>query len=154
MHADLKNVKECYRIVSVLNDLMKKIFENGKNLAVIGMKCNKSEPAYTVPHYMSGAGYKIYPVNPTFIGKKFKRENFVSKVTDIKKPVDIIDIFRQSKFLVTHAKEILSMNPLPKYVWFQLGIRNDKAAGMLEKAGIKVVQNRCIMVEHRRRSKV
>ena len=137
-----------------MQELIKEIFQNGKVIAVIGLKDKEAEPAYKVPHYMSSMGYKIYPVNPTRIGKKFLGEDFVSKVTVLKVPVDIVDIFRQPKFLTEHAKEILFMKPLPKYVWFQLGIRNDEAAEMLEKAGIKVVQNRCIMVEHTRQFKV
>jgi predicted CoA-binding protein len=133
-----------------MEELIQEIFQNGKIIAVIGLKDDKAEPAYKVPYYMSSMGYKIYPVNPTRKDKKFEEENYVSNVTDIKVPVDIVNIFRQPKFLKEHAREILSMKPLPKYVWFQLGIRNDEAAELLEKAGIKVVQNRCIMVEHTR----
>ncbi|MFI5212309.1 MAG: CoA-binding protein, partial [Ignavibacteria bacterium] len=66
----------------------------------------------------------------------------------ITEKIDLVNIFRRPDYLVSHAKEILLMNPLPKYVWFQLGIYNDEAAKMLEEKGIQVIQNRCIMVEH------
>ena len=72
----------------------------------------------------------------------------MEKLSDIKESINMVNIFRRPEFLVEHAKEILQLNPLPKYVWFQLGIYNDEAAKMLEAKGIKVVQNRCIMVEH------
>lgn len=131
-------------------DLIKTILTSSESIAVIGMKDNPGEDSFKVPNYMFQMGYKIYPVNPTRLGKNFAGEDYVSRVTDLKVPVDIVNIFRRPQYLSGHAEEILQMNPLPKYVWFQLGIRNDQAAEMLEKAGIKVVQNRCIMVEHQR----
>lgn len=129
-------------------DLIKEIFENIKTIAVIGMK-DKSGDAYGVPAYLASVGYKIYPVNPTRIGKKVFDIPFAEKVTDIKAKIDLVEIFRKPEFIPGHVKEILSMNPLPKYVWFQLGIENNEAAEELEKAGIKVVQNACMLVEHK-----
>lgn len=129
-------------------DLIKEIFENVKTIAVIGMK-DRAGDAYGVPAYLSTVGYKIYPVNPTRIGKKVHGKPFVEKVTDIKEKIDLVQIFRRPEFINAHAKEILAMEPRPKYVWFQLGIENDEAAGELEKAGIKVVQNACMLVEHK-----
>jgi predicted CoA-binding protein len=129
-------------------DLIKEIFENIKTIAVIGMK-NKAGDAYGVPAYLASVGYKIYPVNPTGIGKKVFGKLFVEKVTDIKDKIDLVEIFRKSENIPAHVKEILSMNPRPKYVWFQLGIENDEAADELEKAGIRVVQNSCMLVEHK-----
>jgi len=124
------------------------MLKNSKTIAVIGMKDNEIETAYRIPYYMSKNGYKIYPVNPKNEGKKALGEIFVSKVDNIKVPIDLVDIFRRPEYLAEHAKEILNMNPLPKYVWFQLGIVNDEAAAMLEKRGIKVIQDECIMIEH------
>lgn len=130
-------------------DLIKEIFENTKTIAVIGMKDNSGADAYGVPAYLSGAGYKIYPVNPNKIGKSVLGEPFVNKVTDIKDKIDLVDIFRRPEFIPEHVKEILAMEHKPKYVWFQLGIENDAAAEELEKAGIKVIQNACMLVEHK-----
>lgn len=124
------------------------MLKNSNTIAVIGMKVNEAETAYRIPLYMSKHGYKIYPVNPKNEGKEVLGEVFVSKVDDLKVPIDLVDIFRRSEFLVGHAREILNMNPQPKYVWFQLGIVNDEAARMLEEKGIKVIQDECIMVEH------
>lgn len=124
------------------------ILKNSKTIAVIGMKDSEIETAYRIPYYMSKHGYKIYPVNPKNKGKKALGEKFVSKVDELSVPIDLVDIFRRPEFLVDHAKEILNMNPLPKYVWFQLGIVNDEAARLLEEKGLKVIQDECIMVEH------
>lgn len=128
--------------------LIKEILENSTTIAVIGIKDEESEVAYKVPYYMQKQGYKIFPVNPKLSGKELFGEAALEKVNQIIDPVDIVNIFRKPEFLVDHAVEILAMKPLPKYVWFQLGITNDQAAGMLEEKGIKVMQNRCIMVEH------
>lgn len=131
-------------------DFIKEILNTAHTIAVIGMKDGVNEDAYRIPHYMSTKGYKIYPVNPRKTGKIVLGEPFVAKVTDLKEKIDLVDIFRRPEFLLTHAKEILAMKPLPKYVWFQLGIVNDEAARQLDKAGIKVVQDRCLLVEHRK----
>jgi hypothetical protein len=129
-------------------ELIEEIFRNTKTIAVVGMKEDRSD-AFTVPEYLHKNGYKIYPVNPTRLGKAVLGEKFVGKVTDLKDEIDLVEIFRRPEFLPGHAKEILLMNPMPRYVWFQLGIENGEAAAELEKAGIKVVQNACMLVEHR-----
>jgi predicted CoA-binding protein len=130
-------------------ELVEEIFRNIRTIAVIGMKDDKSD-AFTVPKYLHDNGYKIYPVNPSRKGKIALDEKFAENVTEIKEKIDLVEIFRRPEYLPGHVKEILKMNPLPKYVWFQLGIENGDAAKELEKAGIKVVQNACMLVEHRR----
>jgi len=129
-------------------NLIEEIFKNTKTIAVIGMKNDKSA-AYTVPEYLFNMGYKIYPVNPKKEGSIALGEKFVAKVNDIIDKIDTVEIFRRPEFVPIHVKEILQMDPLPKYVWFQLGIENNEAAAELGKAGIKVVQNACMLVEHR-----
>jgi len=136
------------RLTAENDKLIPEILKNSKNIAVIGIKDDEPEVAFKVPYYMHANGYKIFPVNPKLIGKKVLDMEAIEKVTNINEAIDIVNIFRKPEFLVKHAKEILQMDPLPKYVWFQLGIYNDEAAKMLEEKGIRVVQNRCIMVEH------
>jgi len=126
------------------------MLKNSKSIAVIGMKDNEVETAYKVPYYLWKHGYEIFPVNPKNTGKEALGKKFVSKAYEIIEKIDLVDVFRRPEFLIEHAKEILKMKPLPKYVWFQLGIVNDEAAKMLEDKGIKVVQDECIMVEHSR----
>jgi predicted CoA-binding protein len=131
-------------------DKIREMLEITKSIAVIGMKELEYEEAYKIPLYMKEHGYDIYPVNPTKRGIEVWGKEFYEKLSDIETPVDMVNIFRRPEFLVGHAKEILALSTLPKYVWFQLGIYNDEAAKMLEAKGISVVQNRCIMVEHTR----
>ena len=128
--------------------LIKEMLEKSETIAVIGAKDDEISPAYKVPLYMSLHGYRIFAVNPKLAGKELFGQAVAEKVTQLIDPVDMVNIFRRPEFLVEHALEILQMQPQPKYVWFQLGIYNDEAAKMLEERGIKVVQNRCIMVEH------
>ncbi len=126
------------------------MLKNSKTIAVIGMKDNELETAYKVPYYLSKHGYEIFPVNPKMAGNEAFGRKFTAKVNEIKEKIDLVNIFRRPEFLIEHAREILKMKPLPKYVWFQLGIVNNEAAKMLEDKGIKVIQDECIMVEHSR----
>lgn len=128
--------------------LIEEMLKNTGSIAVIGAKDDQWETAYKVPFYMYKHGFRIFPVNPKLAGKELFGEAAVEKVNHLIDVIDMVNIFRKPDFLDGHALEILQMNPLPKYVWFQLGIYNDTAAKMLEEKGIKVVQNRCIMVEH------
>lgn len=132
------------------NKKVLEMLKNTKTIAVIGMKENETETAYKVPYYLSKHGYEIFPVNPKNAGKEAFGKKITAKVNEIEEKIDLVNVFRRPEFLVEHAKEILKMKPLPKYVWFQLGIVNDEAAKMLEDKGILVVQDECIMVEHSR----
>lgn len=124
------------------------ILKTSKTIAVIGFKTGVSDDAYKIPRYMFQHGYRIFPVNPKFKAKKFLDEVCVSNVMEISQPVDIVNIFRKPEFVLEHAQEILLMKPLPKCVWMQLGIYNFDAEKLLSAKGIKVVQGKCIMVEH------
>ncbi len=129
-------------------ELIAEMLKNSKTIAVIGLKENPNEISFKVSLYLQKQGYHIIPVNPKLSGKTVLGEVSFASVDEIKADVDLVNIFRRPEFLEKHVKEILRMDPLPEFVWFQLGIYNDKAAQMLEEAGLKVVQNRCIMVEH------
>lgn len=129
-------------------NLIKEILKKTVTIAVIGAKKDEWEYAYKVPYYMKQHGYRVLPVNPKFVDDELFGEPAAGRVDKLIDPVDLVLIFRRPEFLDEHALEILRMDPKPKYAWFQLGIYNDNAAKLLESAGIKVVQNRCIMVEH------
>jgi uncharacterized protein len=126
------------------------ILREAKTVAVLGAKAEPAEPAYYVPAYLHARGYRIWPVNPKIVGRLLHGRTAVARVEDLAEPVDVIEIFRRPENLPGHAREILALPWRPKAVWFQLGIRNDAAAEMLARAGIRVVQNRCMMPEHKR----
>ncbi|HUQ19955.1 MAG TPA: CoA-binding protein [Gemmatimonadaceae bacterium] len=131
------------------SDGIRHILEDAKRIAVLGAKCEADRPAHFVPEYAQAAGYEIIPVPVYYpdcteiLGEKVYR-----KVADVPGDVDIVDVFRRPEHIPPHVDDIIAKKP--KAVWFQSGIRNDAAAERLAKAGIKVVQDRCLMVELRR----
>ena len=127
-----------------------RIFRDVRTIAVLGAKAGAGEPAFYVPSYLKTRGYRIVPVNPTRAGEHILGEAVVATLADLPHPVDAIEVFRRPEFLPGHASEILRLPWKPAVVWFQLGIRHDAAAAELTRAGIRVVQDRCMMPEHRR----
>jgi predicted CoA-binding protein len=127
-----------------------RILREARTVAVLGAKAQPAEPAHYVPAYLTQHGYRVLPVNPTLAGRKILGEPVVAMLADLSGPVDVIDVFRRPEYLPGHAAEILALPWRPAVVWFQLGIRNDAAAERLARAGIRVVQDRCMMPEHRR----
>ena len=119
-------------------------------IAVLGIKpeSHSNQPAFYVPKYMADAGYEIIPV-PVYYPEitEILNKQVYRKLTDIPEEIDLLNVFRRSEDIPKHTNEILAKKP--KAVWFQLGIRNDEVAETLAKAGIKVVQDLCLMVEHR-----
>lgn len=127
-----------------------RILREAKTIAVLGAKEGAGEPAYYVPAYLQQRGYRIIPVNPMLAGRTVLGAPVVGALADLPGPVDVIDVFRRPEYLPGHAQEILALPWRPRAVWFQLGIRHDGAAAELVRAGIDVVQDRCMMPEHRR----
>jgi predicted CoA-binding protein len=140
-----------YRSFLVQDDAgLTRIFREVRTIAVLGAKGEAGAPAYYVPAYLKGRGYRILPVNPTRAGERLLGGSVVATLADLPEPVDAIEVFRRPEFLPGHASEILRLPWKPAVVWFQLGIRHDDAAAALARAGIRVVQDRCMMPEHRR----
>jgi uncharacterized protein len=119
-----------------------------KSIAVLGIKpeSHSDQAAFYVPAHMQAAGYEIVPV-PVYYPEvtEILGKPVVRKLADIGRPVDMVNVFRRPSDIPPHIDDILAAKP--KSVWFQLGIRNDAAAEQLARAGIKVVQDRCLMVE-------
>jgi predicted CoA-binding protein len=132
------------------DDGLVRILREARTVAVLGAKAQPAEPAHYVPAYLTQHGYRVLPVNPTLAGRTILGEPVVATLADLPGPVDVIDVFRRPEYLPGHAAEILALPWRPAVVWFQLGIRNDAAAERLARAGIRVVQDRCMMPEHRR----
>jgi hypothetical protein len=127
-----------------------RVLRESTTIAVLGAKAEAGGPAYSVPAYLAERGYRIFPVNPTIAGRELHGTRVVPTLADLPGPVDVIEVFRRPEYLPGHAREILALDWQPAVVWFQLGIANDHAAELLARAGIRVVQDRCMMPEHRR----
>ncbi|MBB6099532.1 hypothetical protein HNR42_002982 [Deinobacterium chartae] len=128
-----------------------RILQSSKVVAVVGFHSDITKPAYYVPEYLFRHGYRIIPVNPALAarGAEFFGVKAVATLAEIKEPIDVVDVFRRADKVPEHLEDILAMNPLPKVVWLQLGIRNDSVASALEARGIDVVQDRCMLADHR-----
>ena len=124
------------------------ILRDARTVAVVGAKQDPGAPAHYVPAYLRRHGYRLLAVNPTLAGRTLFDEPVAATVADLSEPVDVVEIFRRPVFLPGHAAEILALPWRPAAVWFQLGIRHDGAARVLAEAGIRVVQDRCMMPEH------
>jgi predicted CoA-binding protein len=126
------------------------IVRDTERIAVLGIKpeSRAMQPAFYVPEYMQNAGYKIIPV-PVYYPEvtEILGELVYRSLADIPGEADMINVFRRPQDISKHVDEILAARP--RSVWFQLGIRNDGAAEAFAKAGIKVIQDRCLLVEHR-----
>jgi predicted CoA-binding protein len=137
--------------MAVMNDArLKEILTRSPIVAVLGMHVEPEKAAYYVPEYLHDEGYKIIGVNPQFAGQTHFGQPVRATLAEIKEPVDLVDVFRRPQDIPAHIEDILAMQPRPKVVWFQLGIKNDEAAAVLEAAGITVVQNRCTLADHQR----
>ncbi|HZG43098.1 MAG TPA: CoA-binding protein [Longimicrobium sp.] len=132
-------------------DGIAQLLRETKRIAVLGIKteAQAGQPAFYVPEYLHNAGLDVVPVPVYYpdatriLGKPVYR-----RVGDVPGPVDMVNVFRRSEDVAPHVDDILAAKP--KAVWMQSGIRNDQAAQRFAEAGIKVVQDRCLMVEHRR----
>ena len=127
------------------------IVKTTRRIAVLGIKTEqqRDQPAFYVPEYMLRAGYDIVPV-PVYYPEvtEILGQPVYRAVSLIPGHVDMVNVFRRSKDIPSHLPDILDAHP--DVVWFQLGIVNDEAALTLARAGVRVVQDRCLLVEHRR----
>ncbi len=124
-----------------------------RRIAVLGIKTedHASQPAFYVPAYLVQAGFDVIPV-PVYYPQvtQILGRPVCRKLTDVPGEIDLLDVFRRPQDLAGHLDEILAKRP--KAVWLQQGIRDDAFARTLADAGISVVQDRCLMVEHRNRA--
>jgi predicted CoA-binding protein len=128
------------------------ILNTVKTIAVVGVSDKDSRPSYFAFKYLLERGYRMIAVNPGLVGKGLLGQPAYAKLSDIAEPVDMVDVFRSPRHAVPIVQEALKMQPRPRVVWMQLGIRNDEAAALAEANGLKVVMNRCPKIEYGRLS--
>ena len=134
------------------DDYIRGILNSVKSIAMVGASPVDVRPSYFAFKYLVQRGYDMIPVNPAHVGKSLLGRPFVASVTDIGRPVDMVEIFRSSDHIMPVVDEALKLTSLPKVIWMQLGGRDDLAAAKAEAAGIKVVMNRCPKIEYGRLS--
>jgi predicted CoA-binding protein len=132
-------------------DAIRALVKRIHRVAVLGIKteAQSDQPGFYVPEYLHSVGLEVIPV-PVYYPevKEILGQPVYRKLVDIPGELDLVDVFRRPKDLAGHIEDILAKKP--KAVWFQAGIRDDAIADRLAAAGIDVVQDRCLMVDHRR----
>ena len=127
---------------------IKDILSKYKTIAMIGVSKDPTKTSTIVMKYMQKYGYKVIPVNPSAKGEKILGENVYEKITDIKEPVDIVDVFRPSKEAFLIAEDAVKIGA--KVLWLQLGIRDENAKKLMEKNNIDYVENKCTKMEYQK----
>ena len=128
------------------DDEVRQALATARVIAVIGLSDNVERPSYGVAQYLQQQGYRIIPVNPEV--SSVLGEQAYPDLQSVPEPVDIVDIFRRSAVVGAHVDEVIAKGA--KLIWMQLGVRDDAAAQRARAAGIPVITNRCIAVEHNR----
>jgi predicted CoA-binding protein len=137
---------------SYSDDTIRRILKNVRTIAMVGASNNNARPSYFVLKYLLSRDYALFPINPGLAGKDIVGARVYGQLADVPEPIDMVEIFRNSAAASGIVDEALALNPLPKVVWMQLGVRNDEAAARAEAKGIEVIMNRCPKIEYGRLS--
>jgi len=129
-------------------DYLRGILERTKTIAVVGASTDPWRPSFGVMGYLHRAGYRLIPVNPTALGQQLYGEPFRSGLREIGEPVDLVNVFRRPEHIPEVVDDAITTGA--PAIWLQLGITHADAAAKAEAAGLQVVMNRCISVEHSR----
>ena len=125
---------------------LRRILRTSRTLAVVGLSANWYRPSYFAAKYMQEHGYRVIPVNPMYdavLGEKCYKS-----LRDIPEPVDLVDCFRRSAEIPSLADDAIAIGA--KVLWMQLGVSNPEARARAEAAGLEVVEDRCVKIEHAR----
>ena len=125
---------------------IKTILEESKTVAVVGLSPKVERDSHQVAKYLQGQGYRIIPVNPN--ADEILGERSYPDLTSISEPIDVVDIFRRPEAVPEIVEEAIKV--WAKTVWMQEGVIHEEAAARAREAGLQVVMDRCMMVEHRR----
>jgi len=134
------------------DDYVRGILNTVKTIAMVGASEKQNRPSYFAFKYLLERGYHMIPVNPGQAGKTLLGQKIYARLADIPEPVDMVDVFRSSQYALPIVQEALLLNPRPRVLWMQLGVRSDEAAALAEANGLKVVMNRCPKIEYGRLS--
>jgi len=125
---------------------IRQILETASTIAIVGLSDRPDRDSYQVAEYLQAHGYRVIPVNPTV--DAVLGEQSYARVADIPEMIDIVDVFRRPDSAVEVVADAIEAGA--RVVWMQLGVVNQEAARMAEAAGLQVVMDRCIKIEHRR----
>ena len=125
---------------------LRRILRQVKTIAMVGLSANWYRPSYFAAKYLQEHGYRVIPVNPVY--EEVLGEKCYPSLKDIPEKIDLVDCFRKSEDIEPIAKEAIEIGA--PILWMQLGVTNEKVAAMARAAGLEVVQDRCVKIEHGR----
>lgn len=135
---------------SYSDNYIRSILSSVKSVAVVGASTNPARASNIVLKYLIAKRYRAYPVNPVYAGEEILGQMTYPSLADVPEPIDMVDVFRRHDAILGLVREALALDPKPKAIWMQLGVRHDEAAAEAEAAGVKVVMNRCAKIEYGR----
>ena len=128
-------------------DAILELLKNYKTIAVVGLSSNPMRPSYDVTEYMQAAGYRIIPVNPN--EREVLGEKSYARLEEVREKIEIVNVFRRAEEVPAVVESAIRVGA--KVVWMQQGVENEEAAEKARAAGLMVIEDACILVEHRRR---
>ena len=131
---------------------IREILTSTRTIAMVGASANVARPSFFVLKYLSERGYSLFPINPGLAGGEIHGRKVFARLADVPEAIDMVDVFRNSEAAGAVVDEALALDPLPKTIWMQLGVREPAAAERAEAKGVKVVMNRCPKIEFGRLS--
>lgn len=132
------------------DDLLRRILTTTRTVAVVGASANPQRPSHGVLQLLRRSGYAVFAVNPGLARDAITGVDTYGSLAAIPGPVDMVDVFRNSEAVADVVAEALALDPLPRTIWMQLGVRNDRAAAMAEAQGVQVIMDRCPAIERPR----
>ena len=132
------------------DDVLRDILTSNPTIAVVGASPTRDRVSRAIMGYLIQHGYHTVPVNPVYAGQKIFGQTVYASLADVPEPIDIVDVFRRTDKLGEAVDEALALEQKPKVVWMQLGLRDEAAAERARAAGITVIQDHCIKIEHAR----
>ncbi len=136
--------------VDTSDETLRAILSETRTIALVGASPNPARPSNGVMRFLLGRGYHVIPVNPGHAGGEIAGQRVYATLSDIPEPIDMVDIFRRAEAVGPVVDEALTLDPLPKTIWMQLGIVNEAAAERAAGAGLRVVMDRCPAIEYPR----
>ena len=131
---------------------IRRILNDTRTIALVGASANPARPSWIVLKYLLDRGYAVIPVNPGLAGQELLGRRVAAALAEIREPIDMVEIFRNSAAAGPLVDEALALDPPPKVIWMQLGVRDDAAAARAEARGLAVIMNRCPKIEYGRLS--
>lgn len=129
------------------DDKLRRILTETRTIAMVGASPNPARPSHSVLQFLLRRGYRVFPINPGQAGHEILGTRFLPDLDSVPEPVDMVDVFRQSDAVPGIVDDMLRLDPVPRFLWTQIGVRHAEAAARTEAAGIEVVMDLCPKIE-------